>query len=518
MLTLGLDASTQSCSAVIVDAEDGSIVTEASVNYGERLPGYNAPNGYIPDGPGGEVHSDPRMWLDALELLLADLAERCNLSRIRAISGAGQQHASVYLGEAWPDVLASLNRKTSLAEQLAPTLTRPTSPIWMDGSTGPECREIAQAVGGEAKVCAISGSVPIERFTGPQIRRFAKQSPDAYARTTRIHLVSSFLCSVLCGGDAPIDTGDGAGMNLADIHRWDWSDALLEATAANLRAKLPRLVPGATTAGKLAPYFEEKFGLTAGIPVTVFTGDNPSSLVGMGAGRPGKVVVSLGTSDTFFAAMPKVVADPEGYGHAFGNPVGGAMSLQCFINGSLVREAIKDKFGYDWDQFTRAIESTPPGNDGRLMVPFFRPEISPRIDCSEPILRGDEPFRRWKAPDAAIRACVEGQFLNMKLRSAWMHLNPEVIYLTGGASRNDAVAQVAADIFQAQVQRLAVSGSVALGAALRCAENELGCDLEALVGSFCQPETGSTVVPQASGTVYEDAAERFAQLLAESAP
>jgi hypothetical protein len=40
--------------------------------------------------------------------------------------------------------------------------------------------------------------------------------------------------------------------------------------------------------------------------------DNCSSLVGMGASEPGKIVISLGTSDTFFAAMPNVFADPNG--------------------------------------------------------------------------------------------------------------------------------------------------------------------------------------------------------------
>ena len=43
---------------------------------------------------------------------------------------------------------------------------------------------------------------------------------------------------------------------------------------------------------------------------------------------------------------------------------GGSMSLQCFVNGSLAREAVKDRFGYDWGQFTEALENTVPGNGG----------------------------------------------------------------------------------------------------------------------------------------------------------
>ncbi|PXA03968.1 carbohydrate kinase [Coraliomargarita sinensis] len=511
---LGIDSSTQSCSAIVIDTEAGKIVAEASVNFGEHLPQYQAPQGFIPDGPDGEVHSDPRMWLDALEMLLEALGKHCDLSKVAAISGAGQQHGSVYLNENWLDALASLSSEDSLSSQLERCLTRKTSPIWMDSSTGEECAEIAAAVGGNDQVCAKSGSIAIERFTGPQIRRFYKQDAEAYAATARIHLVSSFLCSVLCGADAPIDTGDGAGMNLLNIQSWSWDEDLLEATAPNLGGKLPAVQPGTTVAGQIAPYFVKKFGFAAETPITVFTGDNPSSLVGMGASKPGKLVISLGTSDTFFAAMPEVVADPNGCGHVFGNPTGGSMSLQCFVNGSLAREEVKDKFNYDWDQFTAAFTKTPIGNHGNVMVPFFRSEISPRIDLDAPILQGTEAFQNWEEPDAAIRACVEGQAINIKLCSDWMQLSPEVIYLTGGASRNDAIAQVIADVFQANVQRLAVSGSVGLGAAMRAADNSLSCRISDLENIFCQPEPGSTIAPQADAGAYDSLASAFSACLA----
>ncbi|HKK19665.1 MAG TPA: FGGY family carbohydrate kinase [Opitutales bacterium] len=506
---LGIDSSTQSCSAIVIDTDSGKVVAEASVNFGERLPDYNAPQGFIEGSEGGEIHSDPRMWLDALELLLEELKDQCELSKIGAISGAGQQHGSVYLNDRWFETVESLSPAKALSDQLGPCFSRPTSPIWMDNSTSEECREIAEAVGGNERVCAKSGSIAIERFTGPQIRRFYKQDAEGYAATARIHLVSSFLCSVLCGADAPIDTGDGAGMNLLNIQTWSWDDDLLAATAPELGAKLPAVRPGTSVAGRIATYFVEKFGFSAETAVTVFTGDNPSSLVGMGASRPGKLVISLGTSDTFFAAMPEVVADPNGCGHVFGNPAGGSMSLQCFVNGSLAREAVKDKFAYDWEQFSTALANTPVGNDGNVMVPFFRPEISPRLDVNEPILKGSGKFENWQEPDAAIRACVEGQAINIKLCSEWMQLKPEVVYLTGGASKNDAIAQVIADVFQAKVQRLAVSGSVALGAAMRASANSLRCDLDQLESQFCQPESGSTIAPQADAQAYDSLVRSF---------
>lgn len=509
---LGFDASTQSFSGLIIDVNQGTVVAEASINFGEQLPQYNAPSGFIPDGENGVVHSDPRMWLDALELLLENLAGQCDLSKVSAISGAGQQHGSVYLNNLWFSKVDSLSSDRSLSDQLVVAFSRATSPIWMDSSTGAECREIAATVGGDEVVCAKSGSIMIERFTGPQIRRFYKDEPAAYEATERIHLVSSFLCSVLVGADAPIDTGDGAGMNLVNINSWDWDSDLLEATAPGLHKKLPAVAQGDKVAGTLSDHFVTKYGFSTEVPVTIFTGDNPSSLVGMGASQPGKLVVSLGTSDTFFAAMPEVVADPAGCGHVFGNPSGGSMSLQCFVNGSLAREAVKDKFDYDWDQFTQAFANTPSGNAGNQMVPFFRPETSPRVDLEAPILNGDSAFENWEDADAAIRACVEGQFLNMKLRTDWMQLKPEVVYLTGGASKNNAIAQVIADIFQAKVQRLAVSGSVGLGAAMRAASNSLGKNISELEGVFCQPEAGSTLTPQVDPSVYQAAAREFEAL------
>ena len=90
-----------------------------------------------------------------------------------------------------------------------------------------------------------SGSIAIERFTGPQIRRFFRADPAAYTRTGHIHLVSSFIASVIAGKSVAIDFGDGAGMNLLNLATLAWDQGLLDATAPGLFAKLP--APAAAT-------------------------------------------------------------------------------------------------------------------------------------------------------------------------------------------------------------------------------------------------------------------------------
>jgi xylulokinase len=508
---LGIDSSTQSMTAVLIDPAAGRIVRQLSVNFGAEFPQYGAPSGFIPGGAGGEVHADPRMWLDALDRLFSRLAETGDLAEIQAIAGSGQQHGSVYLDASFERRLENLDPAKSLAEQLAPALSRATSPIWMDTSTGAECREIAASVGAE-EVGRISGSRTIERFTGPQIRRFFKTDPDGYRRTARIHLVSSFIASVLAGKSVSIDSGDGAGMNLMDLATLSWDPQLAAATAPGVAEKLLPPAPMASRVTGVARYFVAKYGLPETCQVALFTGDNPASLVGMGATEPGTVVISLGTSDTFFAAMPGPKTDPEGFGHVFGNPAGGFMSLICFRNGSLAREALRDKLGADWSAFDRDALAATRGQAGNnLMLPFFGPEITPRHDFTGPVMEGSADLET--SPALQIRALLEGQFLNMRLHSQWMGVAVERIRLTGGASKNDGIAQLVADVFQAPVERFDVSNSAALGGALMAATTA-GADLAKLQETFCKAAPGSELLPDpALPRVYDEALRRFQDLL-----
>lgn len=511
---LGLDSSTQSLTAVLIDPATGKIACQHSVNFGADLPQYGCPSGFIPGGANGEVHAAPRMWLDALDLLFSRLTEMTDLSQIEMIAGSGQQHGSVYLDASFENRLAALDPAQGLADQISPALTRATSPIWMDTSTGAECAEITASLGSPAEVCSRSGSIAIERFTGPQIRRFYKTDPVAYAKTARIHLVSSFIASVIAGKSVAIDFGDGAGMNLLNLATLAWDPDLLEATAPGLLEKLPSPAPATTVQGTVARYFVEKFGFSSDCRCALFTGDNPASLVGMGATTPGNIVISLGTSDTFFAAMPGPKTDPNGFGHVFGNPAGGFMSLICFRNGSLAREALRDKLGLDWSAFDRdALAESRAAAGQNLMLPFFGPEITPRHDFSGPVLKGSPDFESGAVPGLQVRALLEGQFLNMRLHSQWMDVKAERIRLTGGASKNDGIAQLVADVFQAPVERLDVSNSAALGAALIAAA-AAGHDLDTMQQVFCRSSEGSALAPDPSlSAVYQSALDGFATLL-----
>jgi xylulokinase len=288
------------------------------------------------------------------------------------------------------------------------------------------------------------------------------------------------MASVLTGGHAPIDHGDGAGMNLLNLHTLAWDPAICEATAPGLLDKLPPVASARTLAGTLSPYFHQ-YGFQPGTRVAVWTGDNPASLVGTGATRPGMAVISLGTSDTFFAVLDPYRTDPDGCGHVFGNPAGGFMCLTCFKNGSLARERVREMTATDYAFFdVSAFEQTVPGNGNQIALPWFEAEITPPV--LTPGLRANFDFDA--APAAVkIRAAIEGQMLSMRAHSRWIG-DFDTIRVTGGASRSAGILKTLANIFQARVETIAVEDSAALGAAMIAAHAGGGHPFDSLARAF----------------------------------
>src|SRR5208282_754118 len=124
-LFLGLDSSTQSLSAVVIDANRRKVVYEKSLNFDQALPRYGTRNGVLPDPDSLVKHSSPLMWAEALDRLFAGMKkDGVALDEILAISGSGQQHGSIYLNGRAAGALAKLDPKKSLVENLKGVFSR----------------------------------------------------------------------------------------------------------------------------------------------------------------------------------------------------------------------------------------------------------------------------------------------------------------------------------------------------------------------------------------------------------
>ncbi|XP_043741521.1 xylulose kinase isoform X2 [Cervus elaphus] len=240
---LGWDFSTQQVKVVAVDAEL-SVFYEDSVHFDRDLVEFGTQGGVHVHKDGLTVTSPVLMWVQALDVILEKMkASGFDFSQVLALSGAGQQHGSVYWKTGAGQVLTSLSPDLPLREQLQACFSVSDCPVWMDSSTAAQCRQLEAAVGGARALSRLTGSRAYERFTGNQIAKIYQQNPEAYSRTERISLVSSFAASLFLGSYSPVDHSDGSGMNLLQIQDKVWSQACLGACAPRLEEKLGRPVP-----------------------------------------------------------------------------------------------------------------------------------------------------------------------------------------------------------------------------------------------------------------------------------
>ena len=440
-LYLGLDCGVQSLRAIVIEVEGvhRRTVFQHALNFDRDLSVYGTTAGVCHGSDPGDTHASPIMWADALDRMMALLATTAEVDvhQIGAISGSAQQHATVYLNRHARDAWRSFDHTRPLAPQLVGAFSRLESPVWLDASVS------------------------------EQIRDCHDRNPGAYAATTRIHTVGSFLASLLVGGDAPIDFGDGSGTGLMDLSAGDWSPAALDATAPGLRMRLPDLRPSSTIAGPLAAYWRDRYSMPAA-SVVVWCGDRPSTLIGTGVVTEGTLAVSLGTSDTVVAST----REPRpGSSHVFASPTGAFASMVRFHNGSLAREFIRCEHGLDWSAFWRRFDETPAGNDGAFMLPWLEDELTPQVRY-----RGIRRFGFGAGhPARDVRAIVEAQMMAMANHAAEIAAAPIVrIVATGDGTIAQAMLQIIADTCAAR--SASWNAAVRPAWARRCAPiTRIGC-------------------------------------------
>ncbi|XP_051839932.1 xylulose kinase isoform X2 [Antechinus flavipes] len=456
---LGWDFSTQQVKVIAVD-EKLNVTYEESINFDKELPEFGTQGGVHVHSDKLTVTSPVLMWIKALDIILEKMkSSGFNFSRVRALSGAGQQHGSVYWKRGACQTLRNLSPDLPLHQQLKSSFSLSDCPIWMDSSTTVQCRNLEKAVKGAQNLSEITGSRAYERFTGNQIAKIFKENPVAYSQTERIALVSSFAASLFLGSYTPIDYSDGSGMNLLHIRKKSWSQPCLDACALELREKLGPAVPSNSILGPISSYLVQRYGFNSECKVIAFTGDNPASLAGMRL-EEGDIAVSLGTSDTLFLWIKEPTPALEG--HIFCNPVNSQeyMALLCFKNGSLMREKVRDESASgSWEEFSIALQSTEIGNCGNLV------------------------------PSTKILA-------------------------TGGASHNKDILQVLSDVFNAPVYTIETANSACLGCAYRAIHGlTVGGNVSFADVVKLAPEPRLAATPTAGAAqVYGPLLKRYAEL------
>jgi xylulokinase len=416
-LVLGIDSSTQSSKALLVDADDGRVVEARSA----------------PHPAGTEV--DPRAWLSAVDEVTDGLLDRAD-----AVSVAGQQHGMVALDARGEPVRDAL--------------------LWNDTRSAAAAKDLIEEMGGPNACAEAIGSVLVASFTSSKLRWLRDHEPESAARVATVLLPHDYVSRHLAAPDAPpfTDRGDASGTGYYSTRVDDWLPELAE-RALGHQVDLPRVIaPGAVAASA-----------RSGAVMAGGTGDNMGAALGM-ALAPGDVLVSIGTSGVASTLSASPVADGTGVVTGFADASGGFLPMVTTMNAAGILDVQARWLGVDHDGLASlALESTP-GAGGVTLLPYYGGERSPNRPDAVGTWTGLTP-----ATTRADLARAAYEALLCSLADAVDRLavatgeRPRRLLMVGGATKSAALRALAPAVLGAAVTLPPSSEYVALGAARQAA-------------------------------------------------
>lgn len=343
--------------------------------------------------------------------------------------------------------------------------------VWQDRRTAPACERL-KAAGHEAMVRDRCGLVFDPYFSAAKIAWILDHVPGARIRAQRGELafgtVDSWLTWHLTGGITHVtDASNASRTSLFNLHTGDWDDEML-ALFDVPRAVLPTVVPSSGVVG----YVDA--GLPGGgLPISGLAGDQQAALFGQACFEPGQVKNTYGTG--CFLLM-NTGSTPATSHHGLlttvawrlGDRLTYALEGSVFIAGAAV-QWLRDGLGFfEHSGDIEALAASVPDTDGVYFVPAFVGLGAPHWD---PHARGTIVGITPGTTRAHLaRAALESMaFQTLDVTEAMARdagASRVELRVDGGASANDLLLQIQADVLQAAVVRPAVTETTALGAAM----------------------------------------------------
>lgn len=348
--------------------------------------------------------------------------------------------------------------------------------VWQDTRTEPDCRALIEA-GWEEEIRARTGLPVSTYFSATKIRWLLENVPEIRSLAAGGHLrlgtMDAWILWNLTGGPNggahvtdPTNASRTMLCNLADL---DWDPALLERFGVP-PAALPRILPSAPA---------EPYGHTLrdgpfdeAIPVCGDLGDQQAALVGQACFAPGEAKNTYGTGSFLLQHVGgSPVLSTRGLlgtaAYVFGTQRAYALEGSVAITGAAV-QWLRDNLGLISSAAeTEAIAQQVPDAGGIYFVPAFSGLFAPYWDMRA---RGAiVGLTRFVTRAHLVRATLEAIcFQSREVLDAMTADSGQaasVLKVDGGATVNDFLMQLQADILGVPVVRPAVRETTALGAA-----------------------------------------------------
>ncbi len=452
-VVLALDQGTTS-SRAIVFADDGRILGMAQREIALRYP------------ESGWVEQDPLEIWEAQRETAAEALRSSGavVGRIAAVGITNQRETTIL----W-------DRRTSLP--IAPAI------VWQDRRTAARCEELRRS-GCEDLVRRKTGLLLDPYFSATKVAWLLDNVPAARERAERGELafgtVDSWLAWQLTGGRLHVTDATNASRTLLyDLRSGDWDDELL-ALFGVPRALLPEIRDTSAVVGEIGAAVLE--GGTAGdrvsaagvtVPLASLVGDQQSALFGQACVRPAMAKVTYGTGCFLLLNIGESpVESKQGLVTTVALQRGGkrtyALEGSVFVGGAAV-QWLRDGLGIIASAAeVGALAGGVASSEGVYFVPALAGLGAPHWD---PHARGAlMGMTRGTTAAHIARATLEGiAFQVSDLLGAVVAdagLTPDHLRAAGGATANDLLMQIQADVIALPVTRAAQKESTALGAAL----------------------------------------------------
>ncbi|MGW2224415.1 xylulokinase [Streptomyces formicae] len=465
-LVVGVDTSTQSTKALVVDAATGRVVASGQAPH--RV------------STGEARESDPQEWWDALCAALHHSGPAAR--EASAVSVGGQQHGLVALGADGTPVRPAL--------------------LWNDVRSAAQARDLVERLGGPKAWADRVGSVPGPSFTVTKWAWLAEHEPSAARATTAVRLPHDYLTERLTGYGTT-DRGDASGTGWWASASETYDEEILGMVGLD-PALLPRVARSGEVVGTVRGGGELPF--SPGTLVAPGTGDNAAAALGLGL-LPGTPVLSLGTSGTVYAVSEHRPTDSTGTVAGFADARGAWLPLACTLNCTMAVDKMAALLNLDR-------EAVEPGGAATLL-PYLDGERTPNLPHASGILHG---LRHDTTAGQLLQSAYDGAVhsllgaLDQVLDADADRSSP--LLLIGGGARGAAWQHTVRRLSGRPVQVPEAKELVALGAAAQAAGVLTGEDPAAIARRW-----GTAEGPVLDPVERDEAAlARISGVLSDAAP
>ncbi len=435
---LALDQGTTSSRAILFD-EAGQILASAQREFRQRFP-----------QPGWVEHDANEIW--ATQLACAQEVLRQTGCAVAAVGITNQRETTVL----W-------DRATGVP--VAPAI------VWQDRRTAAQCAALRER-GLEAEFTARTGLLLDPYFSGTKLAWLLDHVPDARTRAERGELafgtIDTWLAWKLTAGAVHVtDVSNASRTLLFNLRTLDWDTHLLE-TLRIPRAVLPQVVASSVVVGQT-----DAAALGARIPIAGMAGDQQAALFGQACFAPGMAKNTYGTG--CFVLMNAGTTPPVSHNRLLATvgwqvahePTTYALEGSVFMGGAVV-QWLRDGLGLiERASDVQALAAGCVDSGGVVLVPAFTGLGAPYWDAEARgliigLTRGTTQAHLARAALESI-AQQSADVLEVMHRDTGTPLTE--LRVDGGASRNDVLMQLQADLVGVPVVRPRVTETTALGAA-----------------------------------------------------